>query len=62
LKDEEKSKLFFFNWYDRDKDAVHYKYTNVQKDELVLTNQYPQLREELDDFCQSFFGKPHKQL
>jgi hypothetical protein len=62
LKDEEKSKLFFFNWYDRDKDAVHYKYANVQKDELVLTNQYPQLREELDDFCQSFFGKPHKQL
>ncbi|MCB9283869.1 MAG: CHAT domain-containing protein [Lewinellaceae bacterium] len=62
LKDEEKSKLFFFNWYDRDKDAVHYKYANVQKDELVLTDQYPQLREELDEFCQSFFGKPYKQL
>ena len=62
LKGEEKSKLFFLNWYDREKNAVHFKYADVQKDELVLTDQYPEIREQFDDFSQSFFGKPYKEI
>jgi len=62
LKDEEKSKLFFFNWYEREKDVIHYKYSDVQKDELKLTNQYPELREQFEEFSQLFFGKSLKEI
>ena len=63
LKNEEKSKLFFFHWYDQGKDTLHYKYAYVRDDKLSVTKKkYPEVKADMDDFAQLFFGKQLKAL
>ena len=70
---KEKSKLFFFTYWDREKMELHYKYAYVQseQDELVLSDHhkdgayvavYEEIKEQLDEFCQLFFSKNFKDL
>ncbi|MEZ4993939.1 MAG: CHAT domain-containing protein [Saprospiraceae bacterium] len=70
---KEKSKLFFFTHFDREKEELHYKYAYVpsQQDELVLSDHhkeaayhsiYEELKEQFDEFCQLFFNKNFKDL
>lgn len=73
LLNKEKSKLYFFSYFDREKKELHYKYAYIQneQDELALSEHhteaayhdlYKEMMEQFDEFCQLFFNQSFKDL
>lgn len=62
LKNEEKSKMFFYRYFNKEKDSLNYKYAYKRDDTLEIKKQYPKVREEMDAFSKLFFGKQLKAL
>jgi hypothetical protein len=57
LKNEKKSKLYFFSHYDEAKDSYIYRFVNDEKDELVVSaDHFPEIKEQFIEFQKTVLG------
>lgn len=57
LKNEKKSKLFFFNYYDKTRNNFRYRLAYDNDDELIVdNNEFAEIEEQFNEFSKLFFN------
>lgn len=57
LKQKELSRIFYFHHYNFDYRTIYYKLAQMEAEKLIISqDDYPELIQELNDFCLLFFG------
>ena len=57
LKKKQLSRLFYFHYYDRRQKVIYYKLAQMDEEKMIVSSEnFPELLQELEDFCELFFG------
>ncbi|PHN00845.1 CHAT domain-containing protein [Flavilitoribacter nigricans] len=63
LKQKELSRIFYFHYYNFDYQTIYYKLAQMETEKLIIdTGNYPELIQELNDFCYLFFDVDLKHM